>query len=197
MGTQRRTTRWDERGESDRRVGRRYRFDVVELSKARAFGWARAVVEMFLDPVLVRWVPEPVLEQYRRWNHYFVPAVEKILSEAGNETITNQSLCKQVHRLMTSVQERQRDQGAAAAQKKPMDHAGSDESSSGGEDVGDAGSEGERLAEEVDEERQAEDETRNAVVKATLPGFGADDPDAGAAERGREAQRCAACCRTA
>ena len=41
-------------------------------------GWGMALLEMLLDPILVRWVPEPVVEQYVRWNPYFAQVLREM-----------------------------------------------------------------------------------------------------------------------
>ena len=56
---------------------RPYTFAVKELVPPRPYSWSLALMEMLVDPVLVRWVPEPVVEQYRRWNPFFLSSLRE------------------------------------------------------------------------------------------------------------------------
>lgn len=42
-------------------------------------GWHFALMEMLVDPVLVRWVPRWVVEQYERWNPKFREKLDQVL----------------------------------------------------------------------------------------------------------------------
>ena len=47
-----------------------WKFDTEDRS-GKKIGWARALMEMLVDPMLVAWVPGWVVEQYERWNPKF------------------------------------------------------------------------------------------------------------------------------
>ena len=49
-----------------------FRFDTEKRdAKGRQLGWALALMEMLVDPMLSSWVPAWVREQYERWNPFF------------------------------------------------------------------------------------------------------------------------------
>ena len=45
------------------------------------YGWRYALMEMLVDPVLAKWVPDWIKEQYRRWNEGYEELVAKALAE--------------------------------------------------------------------------------------------------------------------
>ena len=45
---------------------RDFEFRAVQLKRGMTYGWVLALMEMLVDPVLVRWVPSHVVEQYTR-----------------------------------------------------------------------------------------------------------------------------------
>ena len=47
------------------------KFDGHKDRAGKEIGWARALMEMLVDPMLVAWVPGWVVEQYERWNPDF------------------------------------------------------------------------------------------------------------------------------
>ena len=58
------------------------KFDSAKAgTKGRPLGWALALMEMLVDPMLASWVPSWVREQYERWNPYFRPCLRSALRE--------------------------------------------------------------------------------------------------------------------
>ena len=58
------------------------KFDPAKAdAKGRPLGWALALMEMLVDPMLASWVPFWVREQYERWNPYFRPCLRSALRE--------------------------------------------------------------------------------------------------------------------
>merc|ERR1712015_262128 len=58
------------------------KFDSTKAdAKGRPLGWALALMEMLVDPMLASWVPSWVREQYERWNPYFRPCLRSALRE--------------------------------------------------------------------------------------------------------------------
>ena len=47
------------------------KFEGRKNRAGREDGWARALMEMLVDPLLASWVPAWVVEQYDRWNPHF------------------------------------------------------------------------------------------------------------------------------
>ena len=58
------------------------------------YGWGMALMEMVVDPVLCQWVPEYVLEQYKRWNPKFSAALRGALQEEVEGETSNRQLLK-------------------------------------------------------------------------------------------------------
>ena len=58
--------------------------DVVD-GKGRKLGWAMALLEMLVDPMLVAWVPTWVREQCERRNPYFRPCLRQALGTCKDE----------------------------------------------------------------------------------------------------------------
>ena len=58
--------------------------DAVD-GKGRKLGWAMALLEMLVDPMLVAWVPTWVREQYERRNPYFRPCLRQALDTCKDE----------------------------------------------------------------------------------------------------------------
>ena len=56
-------------------------FEGRDYGHQHADGWALALLEMLVDPVLVSWVPKWVREQYERANPYFRRVLEKMSGE--------------------------------------------------------------------------------------------------------------------
>ena len=50
-------------------------------AQGRPLGWALALMEMVIDPMLLAWVPGWVVEQYERWNPYFRPCLRSALRQ--------------------------------------------------------------------------------------------------------------------
>ena len=61
--------------------------------KGRRVGWALALMEMLVDPMLSRWVPSWVREQYERGNPYFRPCLRSALrrNKSRRNPDTNES----------------------------------------------------------------------------------------------------------
>jgi len=53
-----------------------YEFHQRRIRKPVSYGWAYALMEMLVDPVLLEWVPDYIVEQYRRWNPYFTESLD-------------------------------------------------------------------------------------------------------------------------
>ena len=86
------------------------KFDTEAVdSKGRKLGWAMALMEMLVDPMLMCWVPDWLHEQYERWNPFFRPCVRQANDTCADETINLEELVEK------RVGRRQLD--AAAAQK--------------------------------------------------------------------------------
>ena len=86
------------------------KFDTELLdSKGRKLGWALALMEMLVGPMLMCWVPDWVHEQYERWNPFFRPCVRQ-----ANETCMHRTF--DLGQLLEKrIERRQLD--AAAAQR--------------------------------------------------------------------------------
>jgi len=71
-------------------------------AKGRKLGWAMALMEMLVDPMLAAWVPGYVREQYERWNPFFRPTLRWALTRgyAAQGVTTNARLLKVVRVLM-------------------------------------------------------------------------------------------------
>ena len=82
--------------------------------RGRQVGWALALMEMLLDPLLVAWVPGWVVEQYERWNPYFRGTVRWALRRYAPEDSGNRRLLWIVRGEMQRRQERRAAKDAAA-----------------------------------------------------------------------------------
>ena len=86
------------------------KFDTEAVDrKGRKLGWAMALMEMLVDPMLMCWVPDWAHEQHERWNPFFRPCVRQANDTCADETINLEELVEK------RVGRRQLD--AAAAQK--------------------------------------------------------------------------------
>ena len=61
------------------------KFEGKKDRRGRVVGWAMALMEMLVDPLLVAWVPAWLVEQYERWNPYFRGAVRWALREYAED----------------------------------------------------------------------------------------------------------------
>ena len=62
------------------------KFDTdVDDGKGRKLGWAMALMEMLVDPMLVAWVPAWVREQYERRNPFFRACLRQALDSCKDE----------------------------------------------------------------------------------------------------------------
>ena len=82
--------------------------------RGRQVGWALALMEMLLDPLLVAWVPGWVVEQYERWNPYFRGTARWALRRYAPEDSGNRRLLWIVRGEMQRRQERRAAKDAAA-----------------------------------------------------------------------------------
>ena len=90
------------------------KFDTAKVdTKGRPLGWALALVEMLVDPMLASWVPSWVREQYEQWIPYFRSCLRSLLREHTKKS-------KAALRLTDVVAEDLRDGNelAAAAQEQ-------------------------------------------------------------------------------
>ena len=63
-------------------------------------GWAFALMEMLVDPLLCEWVPKWVVEQYERRNPHFREALASVLRGDRAHALTNRQLLLKTRRLM-------------------------------------------------------------------------------------------------
>ena len=60
------------------------------------YGWRYALMEMLVDPVLAKWVPGWIKEQYRRWNEGFDRFVAEALDEDEAQVWSNRQVLRRV-----------------------------------------------------------------------------------------------------
>ena len=84
------------------------KFEGKKDRRGRVVGWAMALMEMLVDPLLVAWVPAWLVEQYERWNPYFRGAVRWALRQYAREASGNRRLLWIVRAKMQRRQERRR-----------------------------------------------------------------------------------------
>jgi len=60
------------------------------------YGWRYALLEMLVDPVLAKWVPCWIKEQYRRWNDGFDGCVAEALAEDETQAWSNRQVLRRV-----------------------------------------------------------------------------------------------------
>ena len=64
------------------------KFDTAKVdSKGRSLGWALALMEMLVDPILYTWVPAWVSEQYERANPFFKEVLLAMQSEVHDNNL--------------------------------------------------------------------------------------------------------------
>ena len=64
------------------------KFDTDEVDgKGRKLGWALALMEMLVDPMLVAWVPSWLREQYERRNPFFRACLRQALKTCNDEYV--------------------------------------------------------------------------------------------------------------
>jgi len=153
--------------------GGAYPFRRRRFSPGVTYGWSFALMEMLVDPVLLEWVPEYVVEQYKRWNPYFVDFLDQVTSEWREKGAklsparkTNRLFLRKVRARMEAAQkskqgENKKDEDEQAARASGSD---SDPDSSAG-----AGS--------PDEAEQLEANARSLLVQDPLPTLGDDGPE--------------------
>jgi len=171
-----------------------YVFKRREFKPGVSYGWALALMEMLVDPVLLEWVPEYVVEQYKRWNPFFVDSLRKVHQkwseppkppaeqeqeptqphvdpEGRPPRASNRAFLCQVHKRMKESQQAQ--QAGKEEEKKAQNCE--DESASGSDSAQASSVEGPGP---VDAE-QLEEEQRDRLVYDALPTLGADGPEGG------------------
>ena len=158
-------------------IGRRpddFRYQT--LSPPEQYGWSLALLEMLVDPVLVRWVPQHVVEQYRRWNPFFVKSLRDFgPSGARSRAVkpygeySNRQLLLEVKGSMEKLYKAW--QGDKEEAPKPVDEPGDERGASAAEPEHTSS----------DEDEQAKQSTRTAMQRDALPDFDADQPDVAAA----------------
>ena len=67
-----------------------------------------ALMEMIVDPVLSRWVPEWVLEQYKRWNPYFTLSLNRVLAKDKERKLRNREVLRATKKLMVKWAEKRK-----------------------------------------------------------------------------------------
>ena len=127
-----------------------------------SYGWAYALMEMLVDPVLLEWVPDYIVEQYRRWNPYFTESLDAARSGRPQ---SNRRFLRRVRRRMEAKHKARQQEEV----KTPDVAAVSSESESKGSD-----SDGSAAH---DDAARLEQQAMQAVVNDTLPSFGGDGPD--------------------
>jgi len=90
-------------------------FDGRKNRAGKEIGWAQALMEMLVDPMLVSWVPGWVVEQYERWNPKFRGTLRWAMGQAeAPRTSTNAELLSLTRWKMIEVQERRQVEKAKA-----------------------------------------------------------------------------------
>ena len=90
-------------------------FDGRKDRAGKEVGWAQALMEMLVDPMLVAWVPGWVVEQYERWNPKFRGTLRWAKGPPGApRTSTNAELLRLTRWKMIDVQERRQAEKAKA-----------------------------------------------------------------------------------
>ena len=109
----------------------------VQQKKRRGwkYGWALALLEMLVDPVLMEWVPAWVREQFHRWNPDFERSLVQVLCEDGSRSLCNREVLvatrRAVHALhLKRMSRKEQREAAARAADLEGDGGGSDGSAS-------------------------------------------------------------------
>ena len=125
-----------------------------------------------MDPVLVRWVPDYVLEQYKRYNPYFVASLRVVLGSEKYAKLSNRAVLRLVKKKMEQAYDIKR---AAPVDSEEIDQESQD---------GDAGDDG-----SGDEHRELEEQTRAVLVSEPLPSLAGDDDQQGVTGVGSDWQQ--------
>lgn len=151
------------------------------------YGWAMALLEMLVDPVLLEWVPAWVREQYHRWNPDFGDSLLKVLREDSERKLCNREVLFATRRAMGAKYKKR--QSRREAQKKrreeeaeedvPGDSGSSAPGAKSGEEGGSSGDD--------DENGDPGQEARRAWQREEEPRPG-DAMDEGADAEGRWAK---------
>ena len=137
------------------------KFDGKKDNAGKEVGWAMALMEMLVDPMLVAWVPGWVVEQYERWKPKFRGMLRWAMGKHGAKdarragtprtdarragtprTSTNAELLRLTRRAMIAVQEKREAEKA--------------EGKAGGEDSDASSAISSRVGSESEEEEKEE-----------------------------------------
>ena len=158
------------------------KFEGRDYGQQHVDGWALALLEMLVDPVLVSWVPKWVREQYERSNPYFRRVLEKMTGEhcRSNHRFLLRLCRKMVWRHEQSVLRKSREGKDVAEDGSSSSSDGADEGP-GGESECEEGIGNElRLGQEDD---AGDDEARRVpIVHEPRPSAG-EEADEGVEER--------------
>ena len=129
------------------------------------YGWRYALMEMLVDPVLSKWVPEWIGEQYRRWNEGFDAFVREALAEDAAQEWSNRKVLRRVmQKAREAAKERARQKRKPGKEDEESNHSHAPES--------DAGAEG------ADAEQQladlAAEDGREPMIREEQPSAGDD-----------------------
>ena len=132
------------------------KFDGRTDHSGKEVGWGRALMEMLVDPMLVSWVPEWVVEQYERWNPEFRGTLRWARGshrdkKKGPRTKTNMDLLRVTRWKMVARHEKRKAEKEKAKASEQDSAASCSASSSGGSE---------------DEENKEEDEEDPELVAA-------------------------------
>ena len=148
----------------------------VSIPRPRPYGWAMGLLEMIVDPILVRWVPEDIVEQYQRWNPFLVETLKEACHRAptsDGQTTSNTAFLREIKEGMERKYRKL--QSDKLQLKTPLDEPESRDAGAelGGSDQSDG---------DVDDESERLDrETRAVMLRDELPSFDADQPEASGA----------------
>ena len=137
-------------------------------------GWGMALMEMLTDPLLLQWVPEWVVEQYRRANPFFWEVLTAMVAHGGTK---NNRLLRRTKKEMVSRHHRQLVKDAAKKERAKARAKGCDVATS---DVGGTGDDGGVDDSGVDEDKDADQ------LAAKLAGERDEDPNDDRVEMERE-----------
>ena len=140
------------------------------------------MMEMLVDPVLVQWVPEWVVEQYKRWNPKFAAALKRVLQDDAQGVLSNRQVLRRVKREVVR-------QLRLAADKREAEKRGPGQ----GDDEGSASLSSEEggggaSSSDADEEAAHDSMAREAMIRDEMPVLGGGDEPGGGDEGGRAQQ---------
>ena len=98
------------------------------------YGWRYALMEMLVDPVLSKWVPGWIGEQYRRWNEGFDVFVQEALAEDAAQEWSNRKVLRRVmQKAREAAKERARQKRKPGKEDEESNHSHAPESDAGAE----------------------------------------------------------------